>query len=442
MVIYSGVAGIQSILFSFFQCKFYSKKLIFFVFIIIPGFLQAQQLSAERIVKNDSVYAKDEAYIIPEQLFDVFPEFNFSSIVFKIPKRFSFDELFMIIGHDTIKIRENEHYRDLDDYRISDLIVFDSLIKDFKFYSGNIQGKVFISYFNGLTDHVYNIRKKNEFKKFCEKPVAIDQADWRYGLPEPGYKRIENKVEHVIIHHSATSNALNNYTNLVRNIYLFHTQENGWSDIGYNYLIAPDGTLFKGRDPGSSLVEQDNVLGAHFCGSNSGTMGVCMLGTYTKYSPTDSSVDKLIELLAWKMEKEELDPFSSFFHPLNPRLPVIAGHRDGCATECPGQQVYERLGSFRILTEESIENCRLSNEEQSVKLYYDLNNMQVKITTGGKKIFFFKVYDVRGQQINITGIIKDRDQIIIPTEQLANGLYILNMEVENRLLKRKFIVYH
>ncbi|GAB1349228.1 hypothetical protein MASR1M107_14420 [Ignavibacteriales bacterium] len=30
----------------------------------------------------------------------------------------------------------------------------------------------------------------------------------------------------------------------------------------------------------------DNVVGAHFCGYNGGTMGVSMLGTYTTVSPS------------------------------------------------------------------------------------------------------------------------------------------------------------
>ena len=66
-----------------------------------------------------------------------------------------------------------------------------------------------------------------------------------------------------MVHHSAGSNTNSNYTQVVRDIYLYHTQVNGcWSDIGYNYLVAQDGSIYNGRDPGA--LEQDDVLGRSF----------------------------------------------------------------------------------------------------------------------------------------------------------------------------------
>ena len=111
----------------------------------------------------------------------------------------------------------------------------------------------------------------------CEQPDAIDQSVWRDGLPDPKTGRIAVSVKHCIIHHSAGSNNLNDFTQAVRSIYLYHLQINGWDDIGYNYLIDPNGVIYKGRDP-LELEEQDNTQGAHFCSKNSGTMGVCLIG--------------------------------------------------------------------------------------------------------------------------------------------------------------------
>ncbi|CAN0256205.1 unnamed protein product, partial [Chrysoparadoxa australica] len=164
----------------------------------------------------------------------------------------------------------------------------------------------------------------------CIAPVtSIPQSEWRAGLPEPSYSRIETEVEHVVVHHSAGSNTNQDFTQVVRDIYIYHTEVNGWSDIGYNYLIAQDGSIYNGRDPGN--LAQDNVLGAHFCGSNSTTMGVCLLGNFQTASITTSTRLSLQNLVAWKLEKENLTPYVTHQHDLC-LYEALIGHRDGCST--------------------------------------------------------------------------------------------------------------
>ncbi|MEZ4907434.1 MAG: hypothetical protein R2771_07300 [Saprospiraceae bacterium] len=40
-------------------------------------------------------------------------------------------------------------------------------------------------------------------------------------------------------------------------------------------MIDPNGVIYEGRGGG------DNVMGAHMCGHNYNTMGICALGTYS-----------------------------------------------------------------------------------------------------------------------------------------------------------------
>lgn len=185
---------------------------------------------------------------------------------------------------------------------------------------------------------------------------AVSQAEWRSGLAAPNYTRSFTTVKHVVVHHAAGSNTSSNYTQVVRDIYLYHTEVNGWSDIGYNYLIAQDGTIYEGRDPSNG--EQDNVLGAHFCGKNSGTMGICLLGNYETAQPTSSSLQALESLAAFKVQKENLDPFGQYPHTSGD-LAAIIGHRDGCNTACPGENVYALLDDLRAGVETQITNCEL-----------------------------------------------------------------------------------
>lgn len=195
-------------------------------------------------------------------------------------------------------------------------------------------------------------RKSAENCDFTPNPIL--QSEWRAGLPKPNYTRSFTSVEHVIVHHSAGSNSSTNYTQVVRDIYIYHTQSNGWSDIGYNYVVAQNGDLYAARDPGTGL--QDNVLGAHFCGKNSTTMGICLLGNYEEANPPAALWQTLQNLVTYKIQKESLDPLTSSSHALGD-IGHIAGHRDGCSTLCPGQSVYDRLASLRTSVANNLDAC-------------------------------------------------------------------------------------
>lgn len=187
-----------------------------------------------------------------------------------------------------------------------------------------------------------------------EELPAVDQSFWRAGLPEPSFSPSFHSVRHNIVHHSAGSNSNTNYTQVVRDIYLYHTEVNGWSDIGYNYLIAQDGTLFAGRDPGNG--SQDHVRGAHFCGANTGTLGICLLGNYETATISDPALTTLQSLLTYQLLNQELSPFDTYSHPLG-QIGTLAGHRDGCATLCPGENVYNMMETLKVEVIEEIESC-------------------------------------------------------------------------------------
>lgn len=195
-------------------------------------------------------------------------------------------------------------------------------------------------------------------KSSCDKPAVIPPEVWRAGLPDPKPGRTFNQVKHMIIHHSAGSNFNTNYTEVVRSIYLLHINTNNWDDIGYNYCIAANGVIYAGRDP-LDLREEDEVTGAHFCGKNTGTMGTCILGTYTDTLPSEASMESLHALLLWKLAKDHVGPADSFPHPRSsdPLLPVVAGHRDGCNTACPGNELHKLIPALRLQLEKDWKLC-------------------------------------------------------------------------------------
>lgn len=175
----------------------------------------------------------------------------------------------------------------------------------------------------------------------CDQPDYLAREEWC-----PGGKCPESTnptftlVTHLIVHHSAGSNNSNDWGAVVRSIWDFHVNGNGWADIGYNWLISPDGEIYQGRP--------DNVLGAHFCGRNSRTMGVCMMGTYTNTTITPIARNSLVELLGWKSCTGDLDPLGKSMHTGSGLvLNTISGHRDGCSTACPGDSIWTYLPDLR-----------------------------------------------------------------------------------------------
>jgi hypothetical protein len=57
----------------------------------------------------------------------------------------------------------------------------------------------------------------------------------------------------------------------VRGIQGFHQNGRGWIDIGYHFLIGPEGIIYQGRP--------ENVRGAHAT-PNTNKVGICLIGDY------------------------------------------------------------------------------------------------------------------------------------------------------------------
>lgn len=74
------------------------------------------------------------------------------------------------------------------------------------------------------------------------------------------------KTEFVVVHSAATKAAMDIG---VADIRRWHRQQ-GYTDIGYHWVIRRDGTLEQGRD--------ESVVGAHVKNYNATSIGICMAG--------------------------------------------------------------------------------------------------------------------------------------------------------------------
>lgn len=355
-----------------------------------------------------------------------------TGVVFAVSGFENFNGAYIIVLNDTVLLSTDEHADASNLKTFSNLINFNKAIEEFYFYPGNILNPISIYQIDARMPD--NIEKKHTTKKKsadCSEPEMIDQSEWRIGLTPPDYSRIETHTRNLIIHHTAGSNINTNYVQVVRNIYVDHTEIRGWSDIGYNYLIAKNGSIFKGRDP--DHLEQDNVLGAHFCASNSFTMGVSLLGNYTEIAPPDTAIQSLIKLLRWKAGKDSLNPLGESAHSLNFNLRVIAGHRDGCATECPGNEAYKLLPQFRNEVNNEFEACNYFTKPLTIantsanSLNIVVQNSLIEIVGLTDPHAAIAIYNTLGQVVNYTLVSSTKNILIIKPEIRCGNLLIISV---------------
>ncbi|MET8166170.1 peptidoglycan recognition protein [Streptomyces sp. NPDC005329] len=188
------------------------------------------------------------------------------------------------------------------------------------------------------------------------RPSIVTRRGWGADekLRESGF-RYTTKVKAAFVHHTASGNGYkcSQAPSVIRGIYRYHVKSMGWRDIGYNFLVDKCGKIYEGRAGGVAKP----VLGAHTLGFNNNSMGIAVLGTFTSAKPTTATVDAVARLTAWKLGLFGANPKGKTYlksgggnlygKGKNVRLNVISGHRDGFATECPGRQLYGKLGSAR-----------------------------------------------------------------------------------------------
>lgn len=106
-----------------------------------------------------------------------------------------------------------------------------------------------------------------------------------------------------------------------------------WADVPYHLLIAPDGTVFEGRNPltvGETNTEYDPT----------GHLLICFLGNYNQQKLDEKLLKVLTNLLADQCIKYNISPKE------------ISTHRDHSKqTTCPGEDIYSYYKSGYLVNE-------------------------------------------------------------------------------------------
>ena len=133
------------------------------------------------------------------------------------------------------------------------------------------------------------------------------------------------KTDKIVIHH--TGNPTDDNLSAIA-IHSSH-QAQGWSGIGYHYVVRKDGTVEEGRPHWT--------IGAHAYGDNSHTIGIHVCGNFEIGQPTDAQIESLAMLISGLAYDYGL--------PINDQ--TVVAHRDLMPTACCGKNLYKQLDTVR-----------------------------------------------------------------------------------------------
>jgi hypothetical protein len=185
-------------------------------------------------------------------------------------------------------------------------------------------------------------------------PEIISRSVWGAKPPQNSLSDLSNP-KRITIHHTVTttlSTTANQSTEAsrMRDIQRSHQVGNGWSDVGYHYIIMPSGRIYEGR-PNSKRGAHDLI--------NDG-FGVAFDGSFHLAGSqiTDAQFDSAVALCTQLCKKIGISdpttlvatPIQKSGEPSPKNLPRIIGHRDRVDTACPGMKEGSsvRLNEIRL----------------------------------------------------------------------------------------------
>lgn len=145
---------------------------------------------------------------------------------------------------------------------------------------------------------------------------VVDMVEQLPKHPRKRYKeRPLSDISMVVVHHSATREGS------PEAFARYHVETNGWPGIGYHYVIARDGTVYK--------TNKASTVSYHASGYNARSIGVCLVGNFDQERPPAEQMEALVELVRGLM--------AAFAVPVE----RVIGHREvpGTRKSCPGRNV-------------------------------------------------------------------------------------------------------
>lgn len=204
---------------------------------------------------------------------------------------------------------------------------------------GVLGSVVFTLYVKSLNDDTA-INKSNTHMEAKDKhPLQIiapedvlrivSRSDWLAQPEEGPLDIIQHPIPWVIIAHTATEdcNTQSKCVLRVRLIQSFHIESRGWNDIGYNFLLGGDGSVYVGRGW--------DYVGAHTKGYNFKSICIAFIGTFNNEPPPRQQVDACLKLIKLGVKLGKLAQDYK-----------ILAHRQLIPSLSPGDQIFKLMKNW------------------------------------------------------------------------------------------------
>lgn len=158
-----------------------------------------------------------------------------------------------------------------------------------------------------------------------------DRAKWGKRQPKFNNLTLDWDFDSVVIHHSGNSGEKDPVE-----IEKKHMLKNGWDDVGYHYLIHPNGSIYEGR----KIYHK----GSHVSGANTQKIGILLMGDYNEQW---WDVDDTLSNSHISTADSLINTLRSIF----PSIRKLGGHKEylpGKGYTCPGNLIMDVIGNMRI----------------------------------------------------------------------------------------------
>ncbi|XP_022096201.1 peptidoglycan-recognition protein SC1a-like [Acanthaster planci] len=135
----------------------------------------------------------------------------------------------------------------------------------------------------------------------CSSLPVTYRRDWQARSPLDSVDMTGHKHV-VLVHQTRTSscNAVLRCEEVMQNIQNYHMDTKGWNDIGYNFAIGGDGSVYEGRGWKTAVPQTDEAS------YDPHVAIIAFIGTYVNNLPSERMYDRFEQLLLCGMRRGQL----------------------------------------------------------------------------------------------------------------------------------------
>lgn len=243
-------------------------------------------------------------------------------------------------------------------------------------------------------------------------------------------------ITHLVVHHSTTENQSPNWAATVLALWYYDNKVLERCDIGYNWLIDPEGNLYEGHRGGYQAI------GDHLCLSSQSTVGICMLGTYDDQSPTPQALSSLRNLASWHVCNAQLD--------LNQSTPwVVAPHLElprifttellSCSQACPPTKLTQLLPS--LIDVVGVEDL-VSSAPITIFPNPSAGDFRVSFHGSYTQTATLSVWNLRGRMVHQQAwpLLPGENVCALSLRGVSTGLYVVKLQTQQGVAVQRVLI--